>query len=53
PERCPSLIYIAISRIRTLEGLLFKTSFDFARIRDLSIGNIIKMRQEDKLYRVP
>ncbi|EGP85203.1 uncharacterized protein MYCGRDRAFT_46467, partial [Zymoseptoria tritici IPO323] len=47
------LTYVAISRIRTLEGLLFKSLFDFVRIRDLGAGKILQMRKEDKLRREP
>jgi ATP-dependent DNA helicase PIF1 len=48
----PGLTYVAISRIRTLSGVLFETNFDVKRLRGKRTKTTV-MRAEDAARRLP
>jgi hypothetical protein len=35
-EHCPGLSYVAVSRVKTLSGVLFKVPFDFDRFKPVN-----------------
>jgi ATP-dependent DNA helicase PIF1 len=48
----PKLAYMGVSRVKTLNGLMFEESFDLSRFRSLE-SYIEKMRAEDVKRRGP
>jgi hypothetical protein len=49
-EFAPGLTYVAVSRVRSLDGLLFEQSFDFSRFKPRK-STIKQMRHEDAIRR--
>ena len=48
----PGLTYVAVSRVRSLQGIMFDRQFDLDSIRSNAIATI-NAREEDRLRRVP
>lgn len=49
----PGLTYVALSRVKTLAGLLFEEPFDFVRLKlHTKPKPIVKMREDDATRRV-
>jgi len=48
----PGLTYVAVSRVRSLQGIMFDRQFDLDSLRSNAIATI-NAREEDRLRRVP
>ena len=48
-ERSLGLTYVALSRVKTLEGLIFNTSYNFKRFDNLKKSKLLEDRLKDEL----
>jgi ATP-dependent DNA helicase PIF1 len=49
-EFAPGLTYVAVSRVRSLQGLMFEQSFDYSRFKPRK-SKTKQMRHEDAVRR--
>lgn len=47
----PGLSFVAISRVKTLQGLAFRTRFEFGRLQKTSETESMKMLRDDNVRR--
>ena len=50
-DHAPGLLYVAVSRARSLEGLMFEEAFSFQRLRSNMKSKVVEARAKDATRR--